>query len=201
MDHTSFLTLFLSAKSFPSANKHTQVSSIPKKHTFPWLPLHFYLLLLYFPSLPLQTSEMSYLYMLFPSSQLPPPPHSTAVRFSPPLEEPSSRSPVTSDHTESNEAFQFLTYYYQPLSPYSRNTPPSRFSSCLWLFLLSLHCRLFVNSSTFKYWYSSVSLLLPLWVPLLVPLWVPLLVNSCSLMVPLSYDDSPRLDSSPEDQT
>lgn len=40
-DHTSSLILFISAKSFPSANKHTQVSSILKKHTFPWLPLRF----------------------------------------------------------------------------------------------------------------------------------------------------------------
>ena len=124
MDHTSSLILFISAKSFLSANKHTQVSSILKKHTFPWLPLRFQLLLFNFLSLPLQTSGMNYLYMLFPSSRLPSPPQSTAVRFGPPLEEPSSRSPVTADHTEAT--FQSLTY-----SPHSCYAPPSWIFSIL----------------------------------------------------------------------
>lgn len=128
---------------------------------------------------------MNYLYMLFPSSRLPSPPQSTAVRFGPPLEEPSSRSPVTADHTEAT--FQSLTY-----SPHSCYAPPSWISSYLWLFLLSLHFGLFVISSTLKCWYSFVSFLLPLWVPLVI---------SVSLMAPLLFNDSPRLESFLEDQT
>ena len=43
--------------------------------------------------------------------------------------EPSSRSPVTADHTEPNETFQSLACCYQSLSPYACYAPPSWISS------------------------------------------------------------------------
>lgn len=125
----------LAAKSFLSAWKHTHVYS--KRHILALTPCSFLITDFRFLSIPLQASGMNQLSMSSPSSQLPPPPQSTAVWFSPLLEEPLSRSPVTSNSSESSKAFQSVKLIISclPALPQRASFLVSR--PPLWLFLLS----------------------------------------------------------------
>lgn len=134
--------------------------------------------------------------MLSPSSQLPSPPQSTTMWFSPPPEEPLSKSPVTSNSAGFSESISVynIIISHSPCTPISHlfpSSPPITLvvpsQSSLWAFC---------HQRNLSILYSFASFLFPLLFQV---------VGSCTLTAPLLQDDfqitAPRLGSYPEHQT